>query len=93
MSLEQMETLGEIIHPAEPLLVLCLPAQQPSRPETELYVPPSLWKSGGRTCDCVTAARNESEESSRLAENLNREIRTLRCRARDAAAQAVRPVL
>jgi hypothetical protein len=73
---------GMIIQPAETLLVLCLLAQRPSRPDTELYVParptPAAWKSGERTCDSVTAARCESEESSRLAENLNWEIRTLR---------------
>jgi hypothetical protein len=66
---------GRTKHPAETLLVLCLLAQRASRPETELYVParptPAAWKSGERTCDSVTAARCESEESSRLAENLN----------------------
>jgi len=71
---------GMIIQPAETLLVLCLLAQRPSRPDTELHVParptPAAWKSGERTC--VTAARCESEESSRLAENLNWQIRTLR---------------
>ena len=73
---------GTTIQPTETLLVLCLLAQRPSRPETELYVParstPAAWESGERTCDSVTAARCESEESSRLAENLNCEIRTLR---------------
>ena len=66
---------GMTIHPAETLLVLCLLAQRPSRPETELYVParptPAAWKSGERTCDSVTAARCESEESTRLVEKLN----------------------
>lgn len=33
-----METFGKTLQPAEPLLVLCLLAQRPSRPETELDV-------------------------------------------------------
>jgi hypothetical protein len=67
--------------PAEPLVVLCLLAQRARGPEPDLEPQrntaqdPS--KSGGRTCDSDTAARNESEETTRLAENLNLEIRTL----------------
>jgi hypothetical protein len=80
------------MQPAEPLVVLCLLAQRARGPEPDLESQrdtaqdPS--KSGGRTCDSDTAARNESEETTRLAENLNCEIRTLLCRSRFLAARA-----
>jgi hypothetical protein len=88
----EMETSGQITQPAEPLVVLCLLAQRAKGSEPELEsqrdTAQDPWKSGERTCDSDTAARNESEETTRLAENLNREIRTLPCRSRFPAARA-----
>lgn len=83
---------GMIIHPAETLLVLCLLAQRPSRPDTELYVParptPAAWKSGERTCDSVTAVGARARKAADWQKTLIGGSEPFACRSRYAAAQA-----